>query len=103
MTKLADKMRREAEETPDYCYDTEDWETTHEWGDRDMLVDGYDVHDIVEVACLKQMPHKYAVTLAVEWSDEGDPEDWETFWYDTIEEAEAAVADDTYDSWLAEQ
>ena len=76
MKKLADKLRREEAETPDYCYNTDDWEMTYEWPSRDDLVDGYDVHQVVEVACLKQLPHKFAVTLVTDWTDEGDPDGW---------------------------
>lgn len=96
--------KREVEgETPDYCYDTNDWEMTYEWPSREDLTDGYDVHQVVEVACLKELPHKYAVTLVVDYTCEGDPNEWETFWYDTEEEAEQAVTDNNYDFWLAER
>lgn len=82
-------------EVPDYCYDPDNWETTIPWSLCGELVDDFDdrmERGPFEVACLKQLPNKYVADVPTEIDDDGDVLDSEWRWFDTLEEAKAALA-----------
>lgn len=75
----------EPKEAPDYVYDTENWEETLEWRNRTELGDSLDVGQIMEVGCLKSLPPKFLASVLI------GEDDYQLLWFDTREEAEAAV------------
>lgn len=82
-------------ETPDYCYDAADWEYTHTWEDRGELMEAFKdrmEHGPFPIGCLKKLPSKYLADVPTEVGDDGDVLDSEWRWFDTLEEANAALS-----------
>lgn len=80
----------------DYAYWPDDWEFTCDARDLSPL-DEFAVQDaprgtIVEMATLIKGPTKYAAKVPVTFDEDGDPDEEEIQWFDTREEAEAALA-----------
>lgn len=81
---------------PDYCYDPDDWEATFEWSERDVVGDEF--KNVMgspgpfEVACLKKLPSRYVAEVPTELDEDGDVLDSEWRWFDTREEADAALS-----------
>ena len=81
-------------EQPDYAYNPEDWECTYSWDQRAELEEELEIRlgDVRQVATLIEGPAKFlAIKVLTRYAD-GDPDDYEVAWFDTKEEAEAAVA-----------
>lgn len=79
---------------PDYCYDPHDWEYTHDWADRDLILEEKKPWDIVEpmrIATLAKCPDKWVIAVPIEW-DDGEADEWEFQWFDSKEQAAAARA-----------
>lgn len=83
-----------AQRTPDYCYDPADWEFTCDWSEKDQ-VHGYGealkVGEPLEIATLIRGPRKWVADVPVTWDADGDPDNTEVQWFDTEEEARAAL------------
>lgn len=79
---------------PDYLYDPENWEVTWEWSDRSEALDDADlsIGEIKRFNTLIQGPPKFAAHVALTRDDAGDPDDHEIQWFDTEDEAKAAIA-----------
>jgi hypothetical protein len=76
---------------PDFIYDPNCWEVTHDYEDRDILVDDadLDVGDYIEFATLIKGPPKFAAKVVLT-RDDGDPDETQIQWFDTEAEARAA-------------
>lgn len=89
---LASPLQSSRDEvTPDYCYDPKNWEVTFEWSDRDMLVDGMPVGDVMEIATLHDGAPRWAAHVVKTWH-EGEPDETEVEFFGTKEEAATAIA-----------
>lgn len=80
----------------DFAYWAEDWEFTAS-ADHLELIDEQAVEDaprgsIAEISTLVKGPTKYAAKVPVTFDEDGDPDEEEIQWFDTREEAEAALA-----------
>lgn len=72
--------------TPTYVFDPQDWEATYTWKERDDLItERSEWNKVHEFATLYEGPTRFAVH---HWTEDVN----EVRWYDTREEAEAAVA-----------
>jgi hypothetical protein len=80
--------------TPDYCYDPADWEFTCDWSEKDQ-VHGYGealkVGEPLEIATLIRGPRKWVADVPVTWDADGDPDNTEIQWFDSEEDARAAL------------
>lgn len=76
---------------PDYIYNPQCWEVTMEYNSRDDLMDGCDYGQIAEMHTLVLGPTMFGVRLAVSFDDDGHPDETEIRWFNSREEAEAAV------------
>ena len=81
-----------SEAKPDYCYAVGDWEWTNNWEDRHLLTEDMRLGDIMQIGTLISGPDKWAAHVAITWDDDGCPDETEVRWFDTKEEAEAAIA-----------
>lgn len=80
---------------PDYCFDPEDWEFTCHWSDRDEVHgfgDGLKRDEPMRVCTLLKGPDKWVADIPVTWGEDGAPDETEIRWFDTEEEARAALA-----------
>jgi hypothetical protein len=79
--------------SPDFIYDPENWEITYCWSDRGMLAE-HELDDcareIKKFHTLFEGPPKWAVNVPTAFDEDGLPEEWETRWFDTEAEAQAA-------------
>ena len=80
----------------DYAYYPEEWEFTCDASDLSSL-DEFAVQDkprgtIVEMATLIRGPKKYAAKVPITFDEDGELDEEEIKWFDTREEAEAALA-----------
>lgn len=83
-TIIADRATRE-ERKPDYVYDPEAWEWTHEYSDRNAIMEecGADYGKVVAVNTLFSGPQLFAVRI-------GDEENADEIkWFNSREEADA--------------
>lgn len=83
---------------PDYVFDPDSWETTYSWDSRqDLLEDiGMDWGPIGEPKKLRTLvygPDRWVAHIVLSWDDTGDPDETEVRWYDTEEEAKAAITE----------
>jgi len=81
---------------PDYIYDPADWEWTIEWSSRGDLVDDMqlDVRDVKRFSTLNKGPDKWAAHVVKTVDDAGDPDETAIEWFDSEEEARAALSTD---------
>jgi hypothetical protein len=89
-------MTTRATETkePDYIYDTEEWEATFPYGDRDDIVNGVDLSwgEIHRFSTLHNGPDKFAAQVPNEMSEDGEEiMDAELRWFDSEQEARDAI------------
>ncbi len=81
--------------TPDYVYDPDDWEATYCWADRDQLIDNIEVHnrtgEIVRLSTLVRGPDKWVTNVVISFDEDGSPDETEVRWFDTEEDARAAL------------
>jgi hypothetical protein len=75
-----------ASETPDYCYDADNWDCTHSWDDQDFLTDDLPCGEVMEVALLKKLPSLFVTRVYNEAEDK-----YELKWFPTQEAASKAV------------
>lgn len=81
------KLKRE----PDFVYDADSWEYTLPWNERDLIPDGMDWDAIIPVQTLFKGVRYFTALVPITFDDNGDPDEWEVKWFDTREEAEAAM------------
>lgn len=87
-----------ANSTPDYVYDPDDWEATYCWDDRHVLIEncGIDTRiragEIVRFGTLRKGPDKWAANIVLTRDEDGEPDEIEVRWFDSAEEARAALA-----------
>lgn len=79
----------------DYCFDPEDWEFTCSWSERDQ-VHGYGENLMpghpMRVCTLLKGPDKWVADVPITWDEDGEPDETEIKWFDSEEEARAALA-----------
>jgi hypothetical protein len=83
------------EAEPDYCFDPEEWEFTCHWSDRDEVHghgESLNRRDPMRVCTLMKGPDKWVADVPITWDENGDPDDTEIKWFDSEEEARAALA-----------
>jgi hypothetical protein len=83
-------MQRE----PDYIYDPDDWECTWNWEDSDILAEdtvqfGDGVH---RFNTLIEGPPIFAARVPISFDESGEPDETEIQWFDSEDDALAAVA-----------
>ncbi len=92
LVKRLDKARECKE--PDFCYDPDEWEFTCDWDERDQ-VHGYgealEGSEPMLVATLIRGPRKWVADVPITWDEHGDPDETEIKWFDSEEEARAAL------------
>lgn len=86
---------------PDYIYDPVEWEVTYEYGTRDEMAEGdfgpFGTHGVGKKSKIKQYktlihgPDKFAAEVVISRDEDGDPDETEIRFFDTLEEAEAAI------------
>jgi hypothetical protein len=80
---------------PDFCYDPNEWEYTCNWDERDQ-VHGYGEAltrcEPMEVATLIRGPRKWVADVPITWDEHGDPDETEIKWFDSEEDARAAIS-----------
>ncbi len=92
----AARVAAEREREPAYVYNPEDWEATYVWGDRALLADHEEVNwrgrdAPIHFKTLIQGPDKWAANVVLTRDEAGDPDDEEIRWFDSEEEALAAI------------
>ena len=90
------RVEAEREREPDYVYNPDDWEATYEWSDRALLADHEEVNwrgrdAPIHFKTLIQGPDKWAANVVLTRDEAGDPDDEEIRWFDSEEEAIAAI------------
>ncbi|HZT90363.1 MAG TPA: hypothetical protein VFA12_20650 [Stellaceae bacterium] len=77
----------------DYIYDPDDWEITYNATDRYMLFDDHQLRfgEIKQFATLIKGAPVWAACVVIGLDDEGEPEESEIRWFNSEEEARAAV------------
>jgi hypothetical protein len=85
---------------PDYLYDPEDWEVTYDWGDRSEAVEHVDLGygEIKRFNTLISGPPKFAALVVLTRDEAGDVDEHEIQWFDSEEEAKAAVTSGNRDA-----
>lgn len=87
---------RDGERTePDYCYLEAEWEFTADWEERALVeeqIGPFDYEGVHEVCCLVKAPSKFIARVPTERADDGEVTDDELRWFDSREEAQAALA-----------
>lgn len=75
---------------PDFVYDPDNWEETFNWGDHHQLEDNVERGQIQSFSTLIRGPDKFCAMVPIEGED---PEngDCEHQWFDSVEEAKAAM------------
>lgn len=85
----------------DYCFSPESWEFTCSWPDRDQ-VHGYGeslkMGQPMRVCTLLKGPDKWVADVPVTWDQDGEPDETEIKWFDSEEEALAALATEGKDN-----
>lgn len=79
---------------PDYCFDPAEWEFTCDWSDRDQVHghgEGLNHGEPMRVCTLMKGPDKWVADVPVTWDEHGDPDETEIKWFDSEEEARAAL------------
>ena len=79
---------------PDFCYDPAEWEFTSSWDERNQVIadgDALPLGGIMQIATLLRGPRKWVVHVPITWDEDGDPDDTEIRWFDSEEEARAAL------------
>lgn len=82
---------------PDFIYDPTDWEATYPYEERELLVeDDYwgskpALGEVKEFATLIRGPKRYAAHVVVTRDEDGEPDDTDIQWFDTLPEAQAAI------------
>lgn len=80
---------------PAFVYDPDNWEATYDWRDRGQLAEDLDIAFEWEkpkrVCTLLQGPDKWIANVTLTRDDDGDPDETEIQWFDTEEEAVAAM------------
>ena len=89
-----DLVTQALSQKPDYAYNPNDWEATYTSDQFAELNDDLNVRfgDVRELATLIEGPRMFAAIKVTAWDDAGDPESYETEWFHSKEEADAAVA-----------
>ena len=84
--------RMMGKKAPDWIYDPDDWEVTHEWGDRDLLVDDMvgEIWEPKEFGTLIKGPSMWAKEVVLTRDENDAPDETEVRWFKTLEEAERA-------------
>lgn len=80
---------------PDYCFDPDNWEFTCHWSNRDEVHgygDALSRGEPMRVATLIKGPDKWVADVPVTWDEHSDPDETEFKWFDSKEEASAALA-----------
>lgn len=77
---------------PDWIYDPDNWEYTHGWEDRDLLVDDLygGLSEPKEFATLIKGPPVWVKEVTLTHDENGDPDKTEMQWFNSLEEAEKA-------------
>ena len=77
---------------PDWIYDPDDWEFTHDWEDRDLLIDDLcgELWEPKEFATLIKGPPVWAKEVVLTRDGNGDPDETEMQWFNSLEEAQNA-------------
>jgi len=81
--------------TPDYCYDPKNWEFTCNWEDREQVHghgEALSGGKLMEVATLIRGPRKWVADVPITWDDDGDPDNTEIQWFDSEDDARAALS-----------
>lgn len=78
--------------TPDYAYDAKDWEYSIGTEHVLDLGDGLGVGDAMRVGYFRTLPERWLARVPTAINGDGEPEDDELQWFDTEEEAKAAIA-----------
>ena len=79
---------------PAYIYDPEEWDATFDYGDRDYLAEeSLDalLPGVKRFKTLVHGPDKFAAMVAVTFDEDGNPDELELQWFDSEQEAQAAV------------
>ncbi len=78
---------------PELIYDPENWETTYDYRDRNCLADDLSIPpgQFYRFRTLVHSTDKYAACVVLSRDESGGPEDTEIQWFDTEEDALAAV------------
>lgn len=79
------------EKEPDYCYDTENWDRTLDWSDRDDLADGIELDDVVEVRTLYEGPFRYVARIPLPPTTDGRDGDEVVQWFNSEADARTAI------------
>lgn len=91
--EAAQMLREVLDRDPDYIYNTNSWNSTISWENRGLITDYLDFGDgIVGLVSLYSGPTKFVARVPVTFDENGDPDETEVQWFDTREEAEAAVS-----------
>lgn len=77
---------------PDYVYDPDNWEVTYIWSMKEELSQDLDICDIKQFSTLIDGPEKWCVIIPLDIDEAGDAGDREVLWFDSEEEAVAALA-----------
>jgi hypothetical protein len=89
--------RMDAERSGDtiaHCYDPEDWEYTYAWEDRDEVHghgENLKTGEAMLVFTLLRGPRKWVAKVPVSRDEDGEPTETEIRWFDSEEEADAAL------------
>lgn len=83
----------ELKNPPDYIFDPDNWETTTTWDDRSYLIEDLtgELWEPKEFATLHKGPAVYAVEVVLTVDEDGDPDDTELCWFDSLDEARKAT------------
>jgi hypothetical protein len=76
---------------PAHVYDPKDWEFTHPWSDRCHFEEGLVPGEIKQFATLIDGPPRFMALVVVSTDDAGDADDTEYRWFDSEDEARAAI------------
>lgn len=93
LMKRLDKARAGSE--PDFCYDPAEWEFTCDWDERDQVHshgEGLSYSDPMLVFTLVRGPRKWVANVPTSFEDDGSPDEHEVRWFDSEEEARAAIS-----------
>lgn len=77
-----------------HCYNPEDWEYTYAWDERDEVHghgENLEEGEPMLVFTLLRGPRKWVASVPVSFDEDGDPNKTEFRWFDSEEEARAAI------------
>lgn len=88
-----DRLTKENAELkkPDYAFDVENWEYSIPIDDANELGDPLGIGEMMRVGHFHLLPERWLARIPTAVDGEGDVEDDELMWFDTEEEAKAAI------------